>query len=73
MYKDGIIETVFSCIKRMSGGHDYYVKLKNRIQENMSKALLYDKMTICLPKTDGKIINYRNQAPKQSKIYNKID
>jgi hypothetical protein len=34
---------MFSSIKRMFGEHVYSVKLKNMIQEMMSKALLYKK------------------------------
>ena len=40
-----IVETVFSCLKRMFGEYVYSVKLKNRIQEMMLKASLYNKMT----------------------------
>ena len=39
-----IIETVFSCIKRMFGEYVYSVRLKNMIQEMMLKASLYNKM-----------------------------
>ncbi len=39
-----IVETVFSCIKRMFGEYLYSVKLKNMIQEMMLKASLYNKM-----------------------------
>ena len=39
-----IVETVFSCIKRMFGEYVYSVKLKNMIQEMMLKASLYNKM-----------------------------
>ena len=39
-----IVETVFSCIKRMFGEHVYSVRLKNMIQEMMLKASLYNKM-----------------------------
>src|SRR6478736_1276212 len=37
-----IVETVFSCIKRMFGEYVYSVKLKNMIQEMMLKALYHD-------------------------------
>jgi hypothetical protein len=39
-----IVETVFSCLKRMFGEYVYSVKLKNMIQEMMLKASLYNKM-----------------------------
>jgi hypothetical protein len=39
-----IIETVFSCIKRMFDEYVYSVRLKNMIQEMTLKALLYNKM-----------------------------
>ena len=40
-----IVETVFSCIKRMFGEYVYSVKLKNMIQQEMMlKASLYNKM-----------------------------
>ena len=39
-----IVETVFSCIKRMFGEYVYSVRLKNMIQEMMLKASLYNKM-----------------------------
>ena len=39
-----IVETVFSCLKRMFGEYVYSVKLKNMIQEMMLKALLYNKI-----------------------------
>ncbi len=39
-----IVETVFSCIKRMFGEYLYSVKLKNMVQEMMLKASLYNKM-----------------------------
>ncbi len=39
-----IVETVFSCIKRMFGEYVYSVKLKNMIQEMILKASLYNKM-----------------------------
>jgi hypothetical protein len=51
-----IVETVFSCIKRMFGEYVYSIKLKNMIQEMMLKASLYNKM-IGLTKIDGKIID----------------
>ena len=40
-----IVETVFSCLKRMFGEYVYSVKLKNMIQEMILKASLYNKMT----------------------------
>ena len=50
-WKDGvsygqrwIVETVFSCLKRMFGEYVYSVKLQNMIQEMMLKASLYNKM-----------------------------
>ena len=51
-WKDGvsygqrwIVETVFSCLKRMFGGeYVYSIKLKNMIQEIMLKASLYNKL-----------------------------
>jgi hypothetical protein len=39
-----IVETVFSCIKRMFGEYVYSVRLKNMIQEMTLKASLYNKM-----------------------------
>ena len=39
-----IVETVFSCIKRMFGEYVYSVRLKNIIQEMMLKVSLYNKM-----------------------------
>ena len=39
-----IVETVFSCLKRMFGEYVYSVKLKNMIQEMILKASLYNKM-----------------------------
>ena len=39
-----IVETVFSCLKRMFGEYVYSVKLKNMIQEMMLKVSLYNKM-----------------------------
>ncbi len=42
--KMGIVETVFSCIKRRFGEYVYSVRLKNMIQEMMLKASLYNKM-----------------------------
>ena len=39
-----IVETVFSCLKRMFGEYVYSIKLKNMIQEMMLKASLYNKM-----------------------------
>ncbi len=42
--KRWIVETVFSCIKRMFGEYVYSVRLKNMIQEMMLKASLYNKM-----------------------------
>ena len=42
--KRWIVETVFSCIKRMFGEYVYSVKLKNMIQEMMLKASLYNKL-----------------------------
>jgi hypothetical protein len=39
-----IVETVFSCLKRMFGEYVYSVRLKNMIQEMMLKASLYNKM-----------------------------
>ena len=39
-----IVETAFSCIKRMFGEYVYSVRLKNMIQEMMLKASLYNKM-----------------------------
>ena len=39
-----IVETVFSCIKRMFGEYVYSVKLKNMVQEMMLKASLYNEM-----------------------------
>jgi hypothetical protein len=39
-----IVETVFSCIKRMFGEYVYSVRLKNMIQEMMLKASLYNKI-----------------------------
>ena len=39
-----IVETVFSCLKRMFGEYVYSVKLKNMTQEMMLKASLYNKM-----------------------------
>ena len=39
-----IVETVFSCLKRMFGEYVYSVKLKNMIQEMMLKASLYNKL-----------------------------
>jgi hypothetical protein len=40
-----IVETVFSCIKRMFGReYVYSVRLKNMIQEMMLKASLYNKL-----------------------------
>jgi IS5 family transposase len=42
--KRWIVETVFSCIKRMFGEYVYSVRLKNMKQEMMLKALLYNKM-----------------------------
>ena len=43
--KRWIVETVFSCLKRMFGGeYVYSIKLKNMIQEIMLKASLYNKL-----------------------------
>ncbi len=39
-----IVETIFSCLKRMFGEYVYSVKLKNMIQEMMLKASLYNKL-----------------------------
>ena len=39
-----IVETVFSCLKRMFGEYVYSVKLKNMIQEMILKVSLYNKM-----------------------------
>ena len=39
-----IVETVFSCVKRMFGEYMYSVGLKNMIQEMMLKASLYNKI-----------------------------
>ncbi len=39
-----IVETVFSCIKRIFVKYVYSIKLKNMIQEMMLKASLYNKM-----------------------------
>jgi hypothetical protein len=39
-----IVETVFSCLKRMFGEYVYSIKLKNMIQEMMLKISLYNKM-----------------------------
>ena len=39
-----IVETMFSCLKRMFGEYVYSVKLKNMIQEMILKASLYNKM-----------------------------
>ena len=39
-----IAETVFSCIKGIFGEYVYSVRLKNMIQEMMSKASLYNKL-----------------------------
>ncbi len=39
-----IVETVFSCLKRMFGEYVYSIRLKNMIQEMMLKASLYNKM-----------------------------
>jgi len=39
-----IVETAFTCIKRIFGGNVYSIKLKNMIQEIMLKASLYNKM-----------------------------
>jgi hypothetical protein len=46
LWKQGIVvETVFSCIKRMFGReYVYSVRLKNMIQEMMLKASLYNKL-----------------------------
>ena len=42
--KRWIVETVFSCIKRMFGEYVYSVRLKNMIQQEMMlKASLYNK------------------------------
>ncbi len=41
--KRGIVETVFSCLKRRFGEYVYSVKLKNMIQEMMLKASLYNR------------------------------
>ena len=42
--KRWIVETVFSCIKRMFVEYVYSVKLKNMIQEMKLKASLHNKM-----------------------------
>ena len=39
-----MVETVFSCIKRMFGEHVYSIKFKNMVKEMMLKASLYNKM-----------------------------
>ncbi len=39
-----IVETVFSCLKRMFGEYVYSVKMKNMTQEMMLKVSLYNKM-----------------------------
>ena len=39
-----IVETVFSCIKRMFGEHVYSIKFKNMVKEMMLKASLYNRM-----------------------------
>ena len=39
-----IVETVFSCIKRMFGEHVYSIKFRNMVKEMMLKASLYNKM-----------------------------
>ena len=39
-----IVETVFSCLKRMFGEYVYSVKLKNMIHEMILKVSLYNKM-----------------------------
>ena len=44
MDKDGLLETVFSSIKRTFGEYVYSVRLKNMIQEMKLKASLYNKM-----------------------------
>ncbi len=38
-----IVETVFSCLKRMFGEYVYSVRIKNMVQEMMLKASLYNK------------------------------
>jgi hypothetical protein len=40
----GVVETVFSCIKRTFGEYIYSVRLKNMIQKMILKASLYNKM-----------------------------
>jgi hypothetical protein len=42
--KRWIVETVFSCLKRMFGEYVYSVRLKNMKQEMMLKVSLYNKM-----------------------------
>jgi hypothetical protein len=42
--KRWIVETVFSCLKRMFGEYIYSVKLQYMIQEMMLKASLYNKL-----------------------------
>jgi hypothetical protein len=42
--KRWIVETVFSCIKRMFGEYVYSARLKNMIKEMMLKASLYNKI-----------------------------
>ncbi|MGN6624804.1 MAG: transposase [Candidatus Nitrosocosmicus sp.] len=44
--KRWIVETVFSCLKRMFGEYVYYVKLKNMIQEMLVKTSLYNKIIL---------------------------
>ncbi len=39
-----IVETVFSCLKRMFGEYVYSVRIKNMVQEMMLKASLYNKL-----------------------------
>jgi len=51
-----IVETVFSCIKRMFGEHVYSIKFKNMVKEMMLKASLYNKMISCLDKIDSKML-----------------
>jgi hypothetical protein len=61
-----IVETAFSCIKRMFGEYVYSVRLENMIQEMMLKASLYNKM-ILFRQDWHRIKDYRNHATKYNK------
>lgn len=64
-----IVETVFSCIKRMFGEYVYSIRLNNIIQKmKLKKASLYNKM-IPFRQKGSKIKDFKNHTTKHP--YNK--